>query len=257
MSISLPTCTACNRLTTRATAHVRRPSIALATNKVSRRTFRPSLQAIRRRLRGLFILDSLNDSTSQRPRTVSRDAGTKKELLAQSFQHPHGTGFIGPGADALLRTMLTEALTHEADVAQVITTKADLARLLSPLPAEPVIESQAPRLHVNETLEDAVEYLEHEAEMTTMINTTSEPPTDPPAIVWLAAPGPDADVVHETLQRWPANSLIALMSGHWPYGPTHLIEETGPRPLPSQPIPLLSAKQAITLMSDIARYSGR
>ncbi|TDB95692.1 hypothetical protein E1266_12445 [Actinomadura sp. 7K534] len=146
--------------------------------------------------------------------------------------------------------MLTEALTSEAGVAQVITTRADLDRLLSPLSAETVIESRTPRLHVTESLEDAIEHLEREADMTTLVDATTEVSTDALAVVWFATPGSDADVVHETVQRWPAGSLIALMAGLWPYGPTHVIEETGPRPLPSQPILLLSAEQAASRLSD-------
>ncbi|GAA0544099.1 hypothetical protein [Actinomadura livida] len=248
-STSARTCKACDRLITRGATQARRPRIALPTSKDSRCTVRPALRTIRTRLRDLLIPGPLGEPSPQQTCTAGRDAGTTTELLAQAFGHPHGAGFIGPGANPLLRTMLTEALTGKAGVAQVITTRVDLDRLLSPLSAETVIESSRPRLQVTESLEDAIEHLENEADMTTMIRATNDPSSGSPAVVWFATPGPDADVVHETLQRWPANSLIALMSGLWPYGPTHVIEEAGPRPLPSQPIPLLSAEQAVMRLS--------
>ncbi|MFV2177635.1 hypothetical protein ACFHW2_14430 [Actinomadura sp. LOL_016] len=63
-------------------------------------------------------------------------------------------------------------------------------------------------------------------------------------MLWFAAPGPHADVVHQTLRRWPGTNLTALIAGGWPYDPTHLIDYDGPRALPRRPIHLLTAHQA-------------
>jgi hypothetical protein len=141
--------------------------------------------------------------------------------------------------------VLTEALASKSEVAQVITTRADVGRLFGDAFDESVTGVHASRLRIMDSLEDVIEHLELEAEMNQMISADSTPPIDAPAILWLATPGPDADVVHDALRHWPDSRLIAFMYGPWPYGATHLIEETGPRPLPSDRISLPSREEAI------------
>ncbi|MFV2177630.1 hypothetical protein ACFHW2_14455 [Actinomadura sp. LOL_016] len=91
-----------------------------------------------------------------------------------------------------------------------------------------------------DTLEDAVEYVEArvvEAELRLIPDITP--------ILWMATPAADADVVHQALNSRPAASTTGLFKGPWPYGPTHMIEEDGPRPRPRHPVHLLSPQQAL------------
>lgn len=243
-SISVPTCNGCDRLTTRNVPQPRRPQIAIAMSNNGHRTLRLSLRTTAAQLRAIFGTRGA-DNRPSRQAPSQDNASSETGLLARAFGHPDGASFIGPGADALLRGIFTEALASKAEVAQVITTHTDLYRLFGDAFDESLAGVHAPRLHIMESLEDAIEHLELEAEMAKMISATSGSSIDAPAIAWFATPGPDADVVRETLHHWPDNSLLALMSGPWPYGPTHLIEETGPRPLPSSPLPLLSPQEAI------------
>ncbi|MFF4235950.1 hypothetical protein ACFYYL_08820 [Actinomadura geliboluensis] len=248
VSISVPTCNGCDRLSTRHILQPRRPRIAIATSNDGHRILQPLLRTITVQLRTIFGTRG-RDNPPTRQAPSEDDAGRKAGLLARAFGHPDGVGFIGQGADALLRGVLTEALASKSDVEQVITTHADLVRLFGEAFDESVTSVHAPRLRIMESLEDAIEHLELEAEMTEMIRPTSTPALDRPVIVWLVTPGPDADVVHEALRHWPDNSLLSLISGPWAYGPTHLIEATGPRPLPSSPIPLPSPREAIKRLS--------
>ncbi|WP_021591205.1 hypothetical protein [Actinomadura welshii] len=247
-SISAPTYNGCDQLTTRYVLQPRRPRITVATSKDGHHILRQPLRTLPARLRAIFGTRGRDNLTNRQ--ALSQDnMGSKASLLARAFAHPDGVGFIGPGADALLRGVFTEALASKTDVAQVITTHADLDRLFGEAINKSVTRIHAPRLRIMGSLEEAIEHLELEAETTEMISATSAPLLDVPAVVWLATPGPDADVVQEVLRRWPDNSLIALLAGPWPYGPNHLIEETGPRPLPDGPIPLPSPQEAIKQLS--------
>jgi hypothetical protein len=154
------------------------------------------------------------------------------------FSHPHGAGVIGPGSDSLLRTVLVEALTVEPGWVEVLTTHHDLKRLFGEM------TDRIPRkrfqwvLRVADSLEDTIEYIEGRA--------SGAPGT--PRVLWIVTTGADADVVHRTLESYPAAGLTGLFMGSWPYGPTHVIEEDGPRPRPRRPIRLLSPKQALDRM---------
>ncbi|TDC87633.1 hypothetical protein [Actinomadura sp. 7K507] len=179
-------------------------------------------------------------------------ANTDAKPLAHAFGGPEGAGLIGPGADGLLRATFTEALTHATSATQVITTKPDLDRLFVGAFDEPLIDSFGPHLHAAETLEDAIEHIELQDRISTTINTNDDPPVESPSFTWFATPGLDADVVHETLQRWHGANLIAIMSGAWPYGPTHFIDTDGPRPLPVHNVQLLPHDQAVTKLRTLS-----
>ncbi|MFI0486784.1 hypothetical protein [Actinomadura sp. 9N215] len=165
------------------------------------------------------------------------------EPLARVFGHPQGAGFIGPGADGLLRTILTQALTSKIGVSWIIATRHDLNALWADALNDTVLTRFSARLHLAESLEDVIERLEFEADAIAALSIDHRPPTNP-AILWLTSPGPDADVVHQTLQHWPNDNLIALIAGGWPHGPTHLIGHDGPQAFPPRPINLLTAHQA-------------
>lgn len=161
-------------------------------------------------------------------------------LLAHIFGHPQGAGVIGPGADGLLRAALVEALTSGHGHIRVITTQADLDRLLRSTRGRRAALPPGLCLHVVETLEDAIEHLEAESGPQPH---DAPPSTNAPHAIWIATPGADADVVHQTLQQ-QGTRLTALLYGPWPYGPTHLIETDGPRLPLRWPISLMSAEVA-------------
>ncbi|RAY15017.1 hypothetical protein DPM19_09710 [Actinomadura craniellae] len=156
--------------------------------------------------------------------------------LADDYGHPHGAGAIGPGADGLLRAVLVEALTTAPGPVEVLITHHDLEHLFGEMTDRVPLERFHNSLRVTDTLENAVEHVEERA------NGTERQKTP---ILWMATPGADADVVHQTLESCPAALLTALFKGPWPYGPTHVIEENGPRPRPHQPVSLLSPRQAV------------
>lgn len=173
-------------------------------------------------------------------RAIARGRRTRPpQPLAQSFMHPGGAGIIGPGAERLLRTVLVDALTNGAERLEVVIALPDLEQLLGDASSLPSSRF-ASALHVTETLEDAIEHLESRHPRISLAETTRRPAT-----LWLATPGPDADVVHQTLERLPTAGIIALFQGPWPYGPTHLIDTDGPRRLPTRDLNLLSRNQAV------------
>ncbi|QKG20132.1 response regulator receiver/SARP domain-containing protein [Actinomadura verrucosospora] len=161
--------------------------------------------------------------------------------MARAFGHPQGVGLLGPGTDSLLRTLLVDALADRARprATEVILTRAELERLFPEDIDQFPAEHYDSELHVTATLEDAIERLEDRAASW----NTHEAATRPP-ILWLAAPGEDADVVHDTLCSLDGADIIAIFRGAWPYGPTHLVDADGPRQVPNQ-LELLSASEAI------------
>lgn len=178
--------------------------------------------------------------TSQRRGTPLRGEPAPKSLLARAFSYPQGAGFIGPGAERLLRTVLVEALTRSTETVDVIMARPDLDELLGGALSELPLARFPSVLHVTETLEGAIEHLEGRAARISATGRVELSPT-----LWVATPGADADVVHQTLKQRPESELIGLFNGPWPYGPTHFIDINGPRRLPSQGFNLLSCDQAI------------
>ncbi|MEV5830494.1 hypothetical protein AB0L25_33500 [Spirillospora sp. NPDC052242] len=189
---------------------------------------------------------ALRQRITSRLRTPSPPSGDAVEPLALAFGLPRGAGFIGDGADGLLRAALTEALTGKVGVSWIIATGHDLRCLFGDAFDDTLVESLAPRLHVVDTLEEAAERLEFEADVIRALDVNDRPSFTVSTVLWFTVPGPDTDVVHDTLQNWPGTGLVPLIAGHWPYGPTHLIDSDGPRPLPHRPINLLTAQQATT-----------
>ncbi|MEV5831570.1 hypothetical protein AB0L25_39015 [Spirillospora sp. NPDC052242] len=172
--------------------------------------------------------------------------GARADLLAHAFAHPQGTGFIGAGAHGFLRAAFTEALTSKIGVSWVLTTGDTLERLFDGTLDDELLRALSSRLHVAETLENAVERLEFEADVTSALRVRSDAGTLASTVLWIATPGPHSDVVHDAITHWPADNLVVFADGPWPYGPTYLIENNGPRPLPRRPIGLLTPQQAVT-----------
>lgn len=165
---------------------------------------------------------------------------TEPQALAKAFTHPEGAGVIGPGAEHLLRTVLVDALVDGPERLNVVITLPDLEQLLGNV-LSLSSELFASAVHVTETLEEAIEHLESKDPQTSDgAGATLHSPT-----LWLASPGQDADVVHQTLRNLPTASFITLFQGPWPYGPTHFVDMTGPRRLPTHNVDLLSRNQAV------------
>lgn len=181
----------------------------------------------------------LTDLTVQRRDAHGRGKPGHKLFLARAFSHPQGAGVIGPGAQRLLRTVLVDALTHNTEGCGVVIARPDLEGLLGTASFR-LSARYASVLHITGTLEDAIEHLESMPPRVTTAGLVEPIPT-----LWLATPGSDADVVHQTLENQVAADLVTLFMGPWPYGPTHFIEVDGPRRLPDHDLRLLTRDQAI------------
>ncbi|MEU8124962.1 hypothetical protein AB0C21_40145 [Spirillospora sp. NPDC049024] len=160
-------------------------------------------------------------------------------FLARAFSHPQGAGVIGPGTQRLLRTVLVDALARSTEGCEVVISRADLERLFGAASSQ-LSSYLAPALHITDTLEDAIEHLENRAPHTTATGSVEQP-----QVLWLATPGDDADVVHQTLEREPSTDLMTLLNGPWPYGPTHFVTVDGPQHPPCRNLDLLTRDQAI------------
>lgn len=167
-------------------------------------------------------------------------------LLARTFAYPQGTGLLGPGTDGLLRTALVDAFDPGTESAEVLITRSHLGELFDEEVPHMPLDQLGSSLHLVETLEDAIEHLEERA-----LSEVTGAPAIPLPTLWLAVPGPDADVVDRTLTALVGLDIVALFKGAWAYGPTHLIDADGPRRLPSH-IKLSSAHEAISKL-DAAR----
>jgi hypothetical protein len=166
-----------------------------------------------------------------------------RPLLARTFAYPQGTGLLGPGTDGLLRTVLVDAFDPDTESAEVLITRSHLEVLFGEDVHRVTFDRLGSSLRLFETLEDAIEHLEERA----LWEVTGESAKPVPTL-WLATPGPDADVVHRTLTALAGLDIVALFKGPWPYGPTHLIDADGPRQLPSQ-TDLLPVHEAISRLS--------
>ncbi|MFD0690953.1 hypothetical protein [Actinomadura fibrosa] len=167
--------------------------------------------------------------------------GTAKDLLCELFGAPQGAGLIGPGADALGRTALTELFTRDPGTAEVVIEKQFFERLFCEAFAE-ARRAAGTRLRTFQLLEDAVEYIESETEP--VPNGGLVPAVRSSAIIWFVAPGQHTDVVHQVLRHRRSPQVTALVWGAWAYGPTHYIGAGGAQELPPRPIELLTAQQA-------------
>jgi hypothetical protein len=182
---------------------------------------------------GWFVANHAVDAPSS---GAALNRAAQSESLVDAFAYPQGAGFIGPGADALLRTALTEALVRRR--AHVLLTRSDLDRLFGPGLDRAFLTRLSPCLTVVSALEDAVLCMErpvrglgHET-----------------VALWFVTPGPDVDVVHQAVRRWPAGSLATFSSSPWPYGPTYLVDTDGSHCRTCGPRRLLSREQALVLL---------
>ncbi|WUH99689.1 hypothetical protein OHR68_40435 [Spirillospora sp. NBC_00431] len=213
MNVLTRTCPYEKRITTKRQPHHTHRSLALTANRARAHSLARLRMLLRRR------------AADQPSSLITPDEPS--EPLARVFGHPQGAGFTGPGADGLLRAILTEALTSKIGVSWIIATRHDLNALWASTLDDTLLTKYSARLHVAETREDAVEHLKLKADAIAALGIDRRPPTSP-SVLWLTSPGPETDVIHQTLQHWPGNNLIALIAGAWPHGPTHLINHAGP-----------------------------
>lgn len=233
---STPTGSRGDRLADRDLAKHRRPRLIPA-----RRSFIPnglSSRTSQSRFRAL-----LQHRAAHRPQTPNTD-----DLLIKLFGAPQGAGLVGPGAEDFERAAFVEAIACTTGVAQVIIEYADLYRLFGGAAARDLEEALESRIYSAEALEDAIEHIESRTDPIP-IGSAGAKPDQAPTLAWFATPRQDADVVHHTLQAQRNPNLIALISGPWAYGPTHLIEADGPWKPPRRSIELLSPQQAVAKLT--------
>ncbi|MFI6520220.1 hypothetical protein ACIBF1_32030 [Spirillospora sp. NPDC050679] len=157
------------------------------------------------------------------------DAGAV--ATATALATPSGLGVVGPGANAFMRAVLVELLTGEAGHVKVVVSRGELLRMFEDGLDETLLQALAPRLHVCELLEDAIEHLELEMLMADAERANPDlSPTggrDLPTAYWIATPGQDDDVVLPLVRRGGAHRLVGLMFGVWPHGRTVALEADG------------------------------
>ncbi|MGI5168008.1 hypothetical protein ACQEU3_27040 [Spirillospora sp. CA-253888] len=147
---------------------------------------------------------------------------------------PSGLGLVGPGADAFMRAVLVELLTGDTGPVRVVVSRGELLRMFEGGLDEALLQALAPRLHVCELLEDAIEHLELEMLMADAERANPDlSPTggrDLPTAYWIATPGQDDDVVLPLVRRGGTHRLVGLMFGVWPHGRTVALEAGGTFP---------------------------
>ncbi|MEU8305940.1 hypothetical protein AB0C84_20505 [Actinomadura sp. NPDC048955] len=146
--------------------------------------------------------------------------------------------------------MLVATLAREAEGCDVVIARRDLEHLLGAASLQIPLHS-APALHITDTLEDSIEHLESRASAVTAAGIIEQTP-----VLWLATPGEDADVVHQTLEGQPSTELIALFNGPWPYGPTHFVTTDGPQHPPCHNLDLLTRDRAIARLRTLTWANG-
>jgi DNA-binding SARP family transcriptional activator len=153
-----------------------------------------------------------------------------------------GVGLTGPGAHDAARGVLAAALSAggpwaPGDEATITTTAADLATLLGPDAAD---RYPLDRLHVADTIDDALTHLERQllrrarlatdhdgADLTTLHPDNPDQPL-PPIMFLAAAPdGPIATALAAILAVGSRMAIAGLLLGPWPTGATWHVNTDG------------------------------
>ncbi|MEO5877392.1 MAG: hypothetical protein ABIS86_08310 [Streptosporangiaceae bacterium] len=152
----------------------------------------------------------------------------KGPLSALSFEESldsaTGVGVVGAGATGFMRAALVELLTRVDR--KVVLSRTELNRLFGGAMTPDMLGTLSPGLHVCAHLDDAVAYLERE----------------PGLVYWIATPGDEDGVVLSLLRR---EALRGLLFGHWPHGPTAVVNVDGTIPDGGPPVPTLTAAEAL------------
>ncbi|MBO2454916.1 hypothetical protein J4573_48070 [Actinomadura barringtoniae] len=142
---------------------------------------------------------------------------------AEELARPSGLGVVGPGANGFMRAMLVDLLSRDA---KVVLSRNELNRMFEGAFDDGLIQSLAPRLHVCDLLEEAVEHLELDMLMAEAEQANPDlSPTrgrDVPTY-WISTPGQDDDVVVPLVTR----GTVGLVFGEWHHGRTCTVDSSG------------------------------
>ena len=148
----------------------------------------------------------------------------------------HGVGLTGPGAPAAARGVLAAVLSAGGPwacdtEATILTTRADLDHILAGTTA-----AELDRLHVADTLDDALTDAEHQLLHRARTATddlaaehTDDPPTVlPPTVILTAAPtGNPANRLAAILAVGSRLAITAVLTGTWCNGDTWTVNANG------------------------------
>jgi hypothetical protein len=145
---------------------------------------------------------------------------------AEDLTHPSGLGVVGPGANGFMRAMLVDFLSQDA---KVVLSRNELNRMFEGAFDDGLIQSLAPRLHVCDLLEEAVEHLE--LDMLMAEAEQANPDLSPTRgrdvrTYWISTPGQDDDVVVPLVTRG-THRPVGLVFGAWHHGRTCTVDSTG------------------------------
>ena len=160
------------------------------------------------------------------PRPTRSPVRPRPLRSAEDLARPSGLGVVGPGANGFMRAMLVDLLSRDA---KVVLSRNELNRMFEGAFDEGLIQSLAPRLHVCDLLEEAVEHLELDMLMAEAEQANPDlSPTrgrDVPTY-WISTPGQDDDVVVPLVTRG-ANRPVGLVFGEWRHGRTCTVDSSG------------------------------
>ncbi|MFC9972144.1 hypothetical protein ACFVH6_14765 [Spirillospora sp. NPDC127200] len=193
--------------------------------------FGPLWRPAARRLRAVPPRPALLPARAEAVGDAEGIADAGAVATATALAASSGLGVVGPGANAFMRAVLVELLTGDTGPVKVVVSRGELLRMFEDGLDETLLQALAPRLHVCELLEDAIEHLELEMLMADAERANPDlSPTggrDLPTAYWIATPGQDDDVVLPLVRRGGTHRLVGLMFGVWPHGRTVALEAGG------------------------------
>ena len=141
------------------------------------------------------------------------------------FVHARRVGEPRTRTADVRRALLAKLLVVGSKQVRVVIDRCELRRLFGRRLDDISWEAFSPCLQVQDTLEDAIEYLQAE---------TEKPSTGTggrsPCICWFTTPDVDFDVVLQTLQHARNHRFAGLVLGPWPHGSAVYALEDATRP---------------------------
>jgi hypothetical protein len=186
----------------------------------------PTLIAVTLLVLAFALHQMMNRPLPALPRPTRTPARPTPLRSAEDLMHPSGLGVVGPGANGFMRATLIDLLSRDA---KVVLSRNELNRMFYGAFDEGLVQSLAPRLHVCDLLEEAIEHLELDMLMAEAEQANPDlSPTrgrDVPTY-WISTPGQDDDVV-APLVTHGANRPVGLVFGEWRHGRTCTVDSTG------------------------------
>ncbi|WP_433332928.1 hypothetical protein [Spirillospora sp. CA-294931] len=146
-------------------------------------------------------------------------------------------GITGPGSNSFARAALADALTQDGGHCRVVISRNELGRLFEGDFEAELVEALSPHLQVFELLEDVIQHIEDEWRLEALMGEAEKANPDvrphgassngTRTTLWIAAPGPDHDVVQPLIEDGSRHGLVGLMLGTWPHGPTYTTNTDG------------------------------